>query len=40
VDSLPDSQQDDITAQALRTIVEFDLFELQTIEQPRGFGRD
>ena len=26
--------------EALRTIVEFDLSELQAIEPPRGFGRD
>ena len=28
------------TAEALQTIVELDLSELQTIEPPRGFGRD
>lgn len=38
--TLPDNQQDGITAVALRTVVEFDLSELQTIEPPRGFGRD
>jgi hypothetical protein len=27
-------------AEALRTIVEFDLSDLQAIEPPRGFGRD
>jgi hypothetical protein len=40
LDALPDNQQDGITAEALRTIVEFDLSERQTIEPPRGFGRD
>jgi hypothetical protein len=35
-----DNQQDSATAEALRTIVEFDLFGLQAIEPPRGFGRD
>ena len=40
LEALPDNQQDSPTAEALRTIVEFDLSELQTIEPPRGFGRD
>jgi hypothetical protein len=40
LEALPDNQQDGTTAEALRTIVEFDLTELQTIEPPRGFGRD
>ena len=38
--ALLDNQQDSATADALRTIVEFDLSELQSIEPPRGFGRD
>ena len=38
-DALPDNQQDSALADALRTIVEFDLSELQAIEPPRGFGR-
>jgi hypothetical protein len=37
---LPANQQDGTTAEALRTIVEFDLSDLQAIEPPRGFGRD
>ena len=40
LDALPDNQRDTATAEALRTIVEFDLSELQAIEPPRGFGRD
>lgn len=40
LEALPDNQQDSATADALRTIAEFDLSELQTIEPPRGFGRD
>jgi hypothetical protein len=40
LDALPDNQQDSALADALRVIVEFDLSELQTIEPPRGFGRD
>jgi len=40
LETLPDNQQGGATAEALRTIVEFDLSELQAIEPPRGFGRD
>jgi hypothetical protein len=40
LEAMPDNQQDGATAEALRTIVEFDLTELQAIEPPRGFGRD
>jgi hypothetical protein len=40
LDALPDNQQDSATAEALRTIVDLDLSELQAIEPPRGFGRD
>jgi hypothetical protein len=40
LEALPDNQQDGATAEALRTIVEFDLSDLQAIEPPRGFGRD
>jgi hypothetical protein len=40
LDALPDNQQDSALAECLRTIVEFDLSELQAIEPPRGFGRD
>ena len=37
---LPPNLQEGATAQALQAIVEFDLGELQTIEPPRGFGRN
>lgn len=40
LDALPDNQQESATAEALRTIVDLDLSELQAIEPPRGFGRD
>jgi hypothetical protein len=40
LEALPDNQQDSATAEALRTICEIDLSELQSIEPPRGFGRD
>ena len=40
LDALPENQQDSTTAEALRTIAELDLSELQSIEPPRGFGRD
>ena len=40
LESLPDSLQDGATAEALRTICELDLSELQAIAPPRGFGRD
>jgi hypothetical protein len=40
LEALADNQQDGATAEALRTIVELDLSELQAIEPPRGFGRD
>lgn len=37
---LPETLQDTATAEALRAICELDLAELQSIEPPRGFGRD
>ena len=40
LEALPENQQDSALAEALQTIVEFDLSELQAIEPPRGFGRD
>jgi hypothetical protein len=40
LESLPDSLQDSATAEALRTICDLDLSELQAIVPPRGFGRD
>ena len=40
LENLPDSLQDGTTAEALRTICDLDLSELQAIIPPRGFGRD
>jgi hypothetical protein len=40
LDSLPDSLQDNATAEGLRAICDLDLSELQAIVPPRGFGRD
>lgn len=40
LEALPDNQRESVTAEALRAIVDLDLSELQTIEPPRGFGRD
>ncbi len=37
---LPGNLQDSTTAEALQVICDFDLAELQSIEPPRGFGRD
>ena len=39
-DSLPDSLRDSATAEALQTICDLDLADLQAINPPRGFGRD
>jgi hypothetical protein len=39
-DALPDNQQDSALADALQTICDLDLTEIQAIEPPRGFGRD
>ena len=38
--SLPENLQDTATAEAMRTISELDLNELQAIVPPRGFGWD
>ncbi len=38
--TLPETLQDTATAEALRTICDLDLTELQAVEPPRGFGRD
>lgn len=38
--TLPDSLQQSATAEALQAICDLDLVDLQTIEPPRGFGRD
>jgi hypothetical protein len=35
-----DSLQDGATADALRTVCDLDLTDLQAIDEPRGFGRD
>jgi hypothetical protein len=40
LDALPETLQDTATAEALRTICELDLTDIQSIEPPRGFGRD
>lgn len=39
-DALPDGLSETPTAEALQTIVEFDLTDLAAIEPPRGYGRD
>ena len=39
-DALPASLQDSALADALQAICDLDLTELQTIDPPRGFGRD
>ena len=40
LDTLPESLADSATAEALRAICELDLAELESIEPPKGFGRD
>jgi hypothetical protein len=40
LEALPDNLQEGATAEALRTICELDLTELQEADPPRGFGRD
>jgi hypothetical protein len=40
LDSLPESLQEGATAEALRAIAEIDLSELESVEPPRGYGRD
>jgi hypothetical protein len=40
LEALPTNLQDSTTAEALQAICDFDLAELQSIEPPRGFGRD
>jgi hypothetical protein len=40
LDSLPDNLAESAIAEALRTITEIDLSELESAEPPRGFGRD
>ncbi len=40
LEALPEALQDTTTGEALHTICDFDLDELQAIDPPRGFGRD
>ncbi len=40
LDHLPDSLQESVVAQKLETICGLDLAELESVEPPRGFGRD
>ncbi len=40
LETLPEALQETATAEALRSICDLDLDELQTVEPPRGFGRD
>ena len=40
LDALPDGLRDGATGEALQSIVDLDLDELQAIQPPRGFGRD
>ena len=39
-DSLPDNLAESATAEALRAVCDLDLSELESVEPPRGFGRD
>ncbi len=38
--SLPQNLEASATAEALRTICDLDLSDLESVEPPRGFGRD
>jgi hypothetical protein len=40
LETLPEALQETATAEALRTICDLDLEDIQAIEPPRGFGRD
>ena len=40
LDALPENMEDSATAEALRTICDLDLSELEAIVPPRRFGRD
>ena len=40
LDSLPDNLVESATAEALRAVCEIDLSDLDSVEPPRGFGRD
>ncbi len=39
-DSLPDNLAESATAEALRAVCDLNLSELESVEPPRGFGRD
>ena len=39
-DSLPDNLAESATAEALRAVCDLDLSELESVDPPRGFGRD
>ena len=40
LDNLPDALQESALAQKLEAICELDLAELESVEPPRGYGRD
>jgi hypothetical protein len=40
LDTLPPSLEGSATAEALRAVCDLDLSELESVEPPRGFGRD
>jgi len=40
LEALPENLADGSTAEALRVICGLDLLELESVEPPRGFGRD
>ncbi len=40
LDSVPDNLAESAAAEALRSICDLDLSELESVEPPRGFGRD
>jgi hypothetical protein len=40
LEALPENLVDGSTAETLRVICDLDLLELESIEPPRGFGRD
>ena len=40
LDALPENLADSTTAEALRAICDYDFSELESLEPPRGFGRD
>jgi hypothetical protein len=40
LDTLPENLEGSATAEALRSICDLDLSDLESVEPPRGFGRD